>query len=378
MFGGTGWRALIAAMRLGTYLATLLLLTSSMSIAQDDRVSVLYSEAHSAETTGQYAVAIEKYQQIVRLAPDLAAAYNNLGRLYYQQGQLEEAVHALSRACELDAKLAPPRALLGFAYFQMGDYKASSRELAIASKLNPADRNVSLFLARSLLKSGELRQAEHLIESLEKESPDNPEVLYTAGQIYSDLAESVIGKIQTVDPNSYLIEVLLAKVSAAKDLWSDAAEHYKRAIDRSPKISELYYQYGHALWASKNDQGALEAFHHAISLDAYDSRATWEAGRIELTRDPADALRLVTRALQIDPNIPEALKIQGQALLTLHRPKEAIDALQKASVADPEDDSVHFHLARAYHQAGFADKAAKEDAIFQQMEDESHNAKNPN
>ena len=202
----------MAAVRLGTYLATFLLLTSTMSIAQDDRVSQLYSEAHSAETAGQFPLAIEKYQQILKLAPKLAAAYNNLGRLYYQHGQLEEAVRALSRACELNAKLAPPRALLGFAYFQMGDYKSASRELAVASKLNPADRNVSLFLARSLLKSGELTQAEHLIESLEKESPDNPEVLYTAGQIYSDLAEQVIGKIQTVDPNSYLIEVLLAKV----------------------------------------------------------------------------------------------------------------------------------------------------------------------
>jgi tetratricopeptide (TPR) repeat protein len=368
----------MAAVRFGTNLAILLLWTSIVSNAQDDRISQLYSEAHSAETAGQSALAIEKYQQILKLAPNLAAGYNNLGRLYYQQGQLEEAVRALSRACELNAKLAPPRALLGFAYFQMGDYKSASRELAIASNLNPSDRNVSLFLARSLLKSGELRQAEHLIESLEKESPDNPEVLYTAGQIYSDLAESVIGKIQTVDPNSYLIEVLLAKVSAAKDLWSDAAEHYKRAIDRSPNVSELYYQYGHALWASKNDQGALEAFQHAVSLNAYDSRAIWEAGRIELTRDPAEALGLVTKALQIDPNIPEALKIQGQALLTLHRPKEAIDSLQKASVADPEDDSVHFHLARAYRQAGFADKAAKEDAIFQQMEDESHAPKSPN
>ena len=368
----------MAAKRPGTCLAILALSIATLSIAQNDRISQLYSEAQSAERAGQPALAIDKYQQILRLTPNLPAAYNNLGRLYYQQGQLEDAIHALSRACELNPKLAPPRALLGFAYYQMGDYKASGRELEIASKLNPSDRNVKLFLARGLLKSGEVTQAEHLIEGLGKESPDNPEILYTAGLIYSSLAESAIGRIQAVDPNSYLVEVLLAKVAEAKDLWVDAAEHYKRAIDRSPNASELYYQYGHALWASKNDQGALEAFRHALKLNEYDSRASWEAGRIELAQDPAEALRLVTKALEIDSNIPEALKIRGQALLALHRPKEAIDALQKASLADPEDESIHFHLARAYRQAGFADQAAKEDSIFQLMEQESHASKNTN
>lgn len=366
--------------RIRTYLAILVLLTGNVSIAQDSSVSIsrLYSAAQSAENAGQFGVAIDKYRQILQLSPNLAPAYNNLGRLYFRQGQLEEAIQALKRACQLNAKLAPPRTLLGFAYYQMGDYRSAQRELEIAHQLNPSDRHVTLFLARSLLELGELRQSERLLEDLRKEDPKDPEVLYILGSVYSSLAESTMGEIQTVAPDSYLVEVLLAKVAEAKDLYVDAAEHYKRAIDRSPKSSELYYEYGHALWAGKNDQGALEAFHHALELNPYDSRASWEAGRILLPQDPATALQLVTKALEIDPKIPEALKIRGQALLALHRPTEAIEDLKKANVLDPQDDSVHFHLARAYRQAGFAGEAAKEDAIFQQMEQESHTPKSPN
>jgi tetratricopeptide (TPR) repeat protein len=125
--------ALMPAKRLGTYLAFLVPLIGTISIAQDDRISELYSQAQSAESAGQSALAIDKYREILRLEPNLAAAYNNLGRLYYH------AIHALSHVCELNAKLAPPRALLGFAYCQMGDYKASGLELEVASKLNPSE-----------------------------------------------------------------------------------------------------------------------------------------------------------------------------------------------------------------------------------------------
>jgi tetratricopeptide (TPR) repeat protein len=345
--------------------------------AEDDANSAiqqLYSEAEAAESAGQLQQAIEKYQQILKLAPNLPAAHNNLGQIYYQQGRFDEAIPELRTTSKLNPKLAPPRALLGFAYYQMQQYEQARDQLEIAAKLNPADRNVKLFLARSLVNLGDLRQAERLLEELQKEDPKNVEVLYTLGGVYSNLAESALGEIQAVAPNSYLLEVLLAKVAAAKSLYADAAEHYKRAIERAPQTAELYYQYGHALWAGGKGDEALEAYKHALQLNPYDSRASWEAGRVMLAQDPAEAIRLVSEALKLQPDIPEAWKVRGQAFLALHKPQEAVNDLKKSVELDPEDSTTHFELARAYRQAGMLSAAQQEDAIFQKMQEGAQSA----
>ena len=339
-------------------------------------VQQLYAEAQAAESGGELSVAIEKYRQILKLVPNLPAAHNNLGQLYYQQGQFAEAVPELQAAIKLDPRLATPRALLGFSYYQMREFERSRDQLKLAAKLNPADWNVRLFLARSLINLGDVNQAEHLLEDLRTENPKNAEILYALGSLYSSLAESTLGEIQVADPNSYLIEVLLAKVSEAKGLYLDAADHYKKAIQRGPATADLYYQYGHALWAGKKNDDALAAYQQALRLNPYDYRASWEAGRIVLTQDPTEAVRLVSQALKLEPDLPEAWKIRGQALVALHRPQDAIRDLKKSISLDPQDSSTHFQLARAYRQAGLLNEAVQEDSTFQKMQDQPQAAGN--
>ena len=46
-------------------------------------VQNLYAQAKAARQRGDSASAIEKYKAIIKLAPHLAAAYNNLGMLYF-------------------------------------------------------------------------------------------------------------------------------------------------------------------------------------------------------------------------------------------------------------------------------------------------------
>jgi tetratricopeptide (TPR) repeat protein len=341
----------------------------------DARIQELYGRAQDDEKSGRVDRAIENYQAILRLNPRLTAAHNNLGRLYYQQNKLEEAVKSLSRACELDPKLAAPRALLGFALFQMGDFDSARRELTTASKLSPRDGNARLFLARSLVELGDLKGAAKLLEQLQQEDPKNAEVLYTLGTVYSSLAETTIGKIQTVDPKSYLIEVLLGKYSEIKQVYRDAAEHYKRAIERAPDIPDLYYRYAHALWLGGDAENALAQYKLALALNPYDHRSYWEEARVLLADDPQEAVRLATRALELKPDLVEALTVRGRALLSLGKSKEAAEDLKKAVALYPEDPAIHFQLARAYRQLGLTQEAQDQNAIYERLDKESRAAK---
>ena len=365
----------VSVMRVLRRLAIGLLVVCSAaawSQAADEATQRLYAEAKSAESQGRPEEAIQKYQTIIKLHPRLAAAYNNLGHFYYEQGRLEEAIEPLTRASELDTKVAAPRALLGFTYYQMGNYKAASQELASASRLNPSDRVVRLFHARSLAELDDLKGALALLAQLQEEDPKNAEVLFTLGSVYSGLAKSTIAKIQTVAPDSYLIELLLGRYAEAKQLDIEAAEHYKKAVAKSPDVSDLHYHYAHALAASGDQQAALVEYRRALALDSYNSNASWEAARILVQDDPQEALRLAGKALAQDSQIPEAHMVRGRALLALNQPKEAVEEFRQASTLDPDDETVHFQMATAYRQLGQTKAAEGEIALFKRMQKEKH------
>jgi tetratricopeptide (TPR) repeat protein len=367
-----------AGLRTGTLIFFILLLafaTRSFSQQPTDQVQQLYEQARRDEKSGHPDEAIRKYEQIIGLDPKLAAAYNNLGRLYYQQGRLEEAVKPLRQASQLEPKLEPPRALLGFVLFQRQDYEGARRELKVASQLNPVDFSVRLFLARSLVELKDFEGAREILNKLLRDHPNNTEALYTLGGVYSSLAEITIGKIQTVDPNSYLLELLLGKVAEIKQLYPDAAEHYKRAIDRAPDVPDLYYRHAHALWAAGNSEAAVKAYKTSLEHNPYDYRAEWELARILLADNPEEALRLANHALELKPDLADALTIRGRALVSLQKPQEAIADFHRAITLSPDDAAIHFQLARAYRLTGQTQEAQNENAIYERLDKEAHAAR---
>jgi len=353
-----------------------LIFLSSVQVAASqnvgDQIQHLYAEAKSAQNEGRADAAIEKYRAIIALNPRLAAAHNNLGRLYYQEGRLDEAIRSFQRACELDASLEAPRAQMGLAHFQMGDFAKASAELKAALKLNPVDRNAQLGLARSLVELGKLDDAIRLLDQLKQEQPRDVEVLYTLAMAHTKLAESSIAEIAKVDPGSYLIEVILGKSAEARREYSEAAEHYKKAIARSPNAPGLYYLWAHALWSAGDIPHALEQYRRSLELDPYDYNASWEAARIVLPDNPEEAFRLANRALELKPDLSGAFTIRARALLSLGKPREAIEDLKRASALDHQDATIHFHLARAYRQLGLTAEAANETAIYDRMQVQAH------
>ena len=365
------------SLRSGVFVCFVVLAFTTRSISQKgtDRTPQLYEEARLEEQAGHTDEAIKKYEEIVRLNPTQAYAYNNLGRLYHQSGRLHDAIKPLKRACELNPKLEPPHALLGFVLFQLDDFAGARREFKTASQLDPSDLNVKLFLARSLVELQDLSGAVEILDKLQREDPKNTEALYTLGGVYSILAYRTLSQIQTADPNSYLIEVLLGRFSETKQIYPDAADHYKRAIERAPDVPDLYYRYAHALWAMGDSENALIQYRHALDRNPYDYRAEWESARILVSDNPREALSLASLALELKPDVADALTIRGRALISLQRPREAIEDLRKAISVNPQDAATHFQLARAYREAGMTREAQTENAIFERMDKEAHAAK---
>jgi len=344
------------------------------SICQDSasRIEDLHQQAQSAERAGNLNAAIEKYQAILRLDPDLPVAYNNLGRLYFAQTRYSEAIEVLKHALQLDATLEPSHALLGISYYKTENYEAARRELSEAVRLDPADRTAELYLARSLEALGDLEKASGMYSKLQQKDPANPEILYSEGLIYMKLASKALWKLQAVAPDSYLVDVILATTAEAERHYDEAAFHLKKAVAKAPDTPGLHYELAHALYQNGEHEEALKEYRLELQHNPRSYMASWEAARVLLPSDPREAVELSSHALELNPKLAPAYLIRGRAFLQLKELNKSVEDLKKAAALDSQEPTVHFQLALAYRGLGMSQQAEQEAAIFAQMEKAQH------
>src|SRR5690348_2871326 len=96
------------------------LMAQSETNASDSRLEKLYADAKTDEAAGDLAGAIAKYKSILRVAPDVGPAYNNLGALYFKQRDYAKAAAVLQQGLKVDRNMVSASALLGMSLFQMG------------------------------------------------------------------------------------------------------------------------------------------------------------------------------------------------------------------------------------------------------------------
>lgn len=87
---------------------------------QSNEAEALNTEDKTLHRAGKYQEAIEAFKNSIRLKPDFALAYNNLGAAYCDSGLYSEAIVNLKEALRLEPDFAEARRNLGAAYNRLG------------------------------------------------------------------------------------------------------------------------------------------------------------------------------------------------------------------------------------------------------------------
>ena len=85
--------------------------------------------------------------------------------------------------------------------------------------------------------------------------------------------------------------------------------------------------------------------------------------------DPAEsrAVTLLTRAISLDPSLPEPHYQLGNLALVQEKPSDAVRYLQTAARLDPKSSKIHFALRRAYSRLGRVEEAKKELELYNSL-----------
>jgi tetratricopeptide (TPR) repeat protein len=344
--------------------------------SSESQVQELYSKAKAAEARGDLAGAAASYESLVKVAPRLPAAYNNLGALYLRQREYKKAAEILEMGLKIDPKMSSASALLGIARYEMGDYGGARRNLEAALRANPKDDHAELFLANDLIKLGELNAAVDHLRQLSQRQPANQEIWYLLGKVHMKLSEQALSKLNEIDANSVWVHQISGEIMESMKNYDGALVEYKKAVEMAPQQSGTHYALGNAYWSLRMWDPATEQFKMELSNDPANCLAQWKIGNIVLEQhgNSEEALAEVGKALDICPNLMQARLDRARALINLDRHAEAVKDLEAVEKADPGEPSPHFLLAQAYRAVGKTQEAQAEMKIFSKLEESARAA----
>jgi tetratricopeptide (TPR) repeat protein len=349
----------------------------STSDDTDPRVEKLYSEAKEAQARGDQAGAIAKYESILKVAPRLGAAYNNLGLIYFQQRDYRKAIAILEKGLAVDPKMASAAALLGISFYETGDYAKARARLEAALRSNPKDNNAELFLANDLIKLGDLEVAARHLQELARHEPNDQEVFYLLGEVYMKLSEKALTRLNAIDSNSVYVHEMSGEIMESMKNYDGAVIEYKKAIAMAPLQAGTHYKLGNTYWLLGEWDAAVKELHAELVNDPTNCKAQAQIANILIAQQMnfEEGLAAVDKALTACPDLTQARIDRGRALLKLNRNEEGAKDLEAAERSSPDDPSVHFFLAQAYRALGRSRESQAEMQVFSKLEESARSAK---
>ncbi len=344
--------------------------------SDNPRVQELYGRAKTAQSQGDIAAAISRYEEILRIAPRLGPAYNNLGGLYFRQREYRKAAAVLEAGLKINPAMPSASALLGISLFEMAEYGKARPRLEAALRANAADSNAEMYLVRDLTKLGDYEAAESHLRQLAGREPKNQEVWYLLAKIHMKLSEQDLARMNAIDPHSVLAHELSAEAMEAMNNYDGAVVELKKAVEMAPRRPGTHYKLGDAYYSLSQWDSATEQFQAELSVDPANCNARWKVGAIVLQKNgsPDEALAEIDRALALCPSLTDARADRARALIKLNRNAEAAADLEAAAKADPAEPSTHFLLAKVYRALGRAQDAQAEMQTFSKLEESARAA----
>lgn len=318
----------------------------------------------AAQKQGRLNEAIGEFLKVTELAPNLPAAFVNLGAAYLQSRNYGAAIAPLKRALELNPDLAGAHQMLGYALLTQG-YAAEA-----IPHFEKAGARDGLGIAQ--LETGKLPEAIANLEVALAKRPDDPDLLYYLGRASGLLSKDTFDTLLSAYPDSARAHQALAENYAALRRTPEAEKEYREALRLRPDTPGIHLALGE-VYAAASDWAKAEAeFRAEAKLRPGSAEAAYWLGSALLQQGKApEAHAELTRADRLRPEMPETLYSLGKAA-SLDGDAAAAEKAWTSVIAIEKTGSLaaqaHFGLAGLYRKQGKTADATREMQEFQKLQ----------
>ncbi len=347
--------------------------SAPMSRAAMEQLQTRASEAMQA---GQFAVAIAAYQKLVQAQPHVAPLRANLCVAQYSAHQFHSAAASCREAIRLAPSLKAPHEFLVLSLAEGGDCQAA---LPILTSLFPAVRQLPMKRQMGLdgvscaMNLGKMGQATALMNSLVGTFPNDPNILYAAAHLYSDLSTHFSERLLRVAPGSARAHDFNAEVLEFQGKLQDAAAEYRKALRLDPSLPNVHYRLGKLLLRMATDNQTLaqarRQFEDELRVNPQNAEAEYQLGEMAWrARNWNRAVQYLRQAAALEPQSPLILTALGRALVSDGKSREAISPLATAARLAPNDPTVHYELGIALLHVGHRRQADQQMAVYARLQ----------
>jgi tetratricopeptide (TPR) repeat protein len=322
------------------------------------------------EALGARDLAQAAYREVLKIAPaDPASAdvYIALAMLLNQQGRPEDAQKTLDAAKGLMPNVPGVWRALGDVAQSQGRYKEALAHFQRTAALDPDDLGAKFRIGGALRRDGQFDEAIKAFDIVAAVDKDYPGLALERGLLYeasghSDEAlkqyEDALAKAPN-DPD-LMLRVGCGKVAANRA--DQAEELLKKVLSQRPSSAETHHCLGRALLVQGTRLAdALRMLERAVELDPnraeyflYVGWAANEAGNVP------KAEKALAEALRLDQGLADAYWQRGVLRQRQGAVRDAIADLTKALALRPSRHEAHAALADAYYDLGREAEALKE------------------
>ena len=321
------------------------LLFATVAVAQD---SSAYADARSLLLQGKYVEAAQAFEALDEKQLSATDALLRAAKARIQQQDYKSAESDLTRFIASHPKSDNALYLLSFVYFREGLAKQSLEAATRGAAVRPPIGDDLKIVALDYGLLGDLDDAAKYLEVANKMDPHSPEILY-----------------------------FLGRVRYQQNRLDDAVSAFRAVVSIDPEHAKAADNLGLALEGKGNRESAEQAYRNAIEIEdkinsGYE-RPWLNLGRLlREANDLKDAIPVLRKAVEVNPNSADALLELGKAELSASDLQQARKHLERSIELSSNSIPAHYSLARVYKKIGEEGLAAKEFSLTQKLTQSSH------
>jgi tetratricopeptide (TPR) repeat protein len=275
-----------------------------------------------------YKEAVPWYRKALASNPQMPGLRLNLGLALFKSGELKQAIEIFTPLLKSETKPSPEAqrltALLGLAYYGVGEYSAAVPYLRSAALDDRQNLQFRLLLAHSCLSTRQFQCVLDTYHEILRLNAESAEADMLAGEAMDEMQNP-----------------------------GGAIEQFRAAVKADPKEPNVHFGLGYLLWTQNQFEEAAREFQAELANVPENAQAlTFLADADMQTNHAAEAGTLIQKALKIDPRIGRAHLDLGILYADSGRNESAIRELKEAARLIPEDANPHWRLARIYQAMG--------------------------
>jgi tetratricopeptide (TPR) repeat protein len=305
--------------------------------------------------SGDFEKAKIEYMIVLRSDQRNVAAFQQLGLIWFEEGDPFRAIPFLLKARELAPQNMAARAKLALSFKALGQSAEARKEALSILQKDAGNAEAILVLADTSQSKEEIAATEEQLQKFPQRETVTFHLASASLALRKGDLEGAANEIQkalAVDPKSRQAHLAMASIFGLRKDPDHTRQELKSAADLAPLRSVERIRYAD-FQAANGAIDEAKASLQEITKKAPDYIPAWlSLAQVALREKNYDeSLSLLENIFSRDPDNPDVRLFQAEVLLTKGDTGKATVVLNQLNSAFADNATVKYHLARAYLQS---------------------------